>query len=93
MIMTPLVPTIETMREYAVMLLVRYIQPHYKDCVVQVHVLFDNPGSLPESPKSLEQKQRDLGREKQLAHHQCTKFSSLIRIPVHWIPTLACRVM
>ena len=59
--------------------------------MLQVHVLFDNPGGLPESPKLLEQKIRDLAREKELTHHECTTFTSDSKIPEHWKVLLACR--
>lgn len=65
------------------MLLVRYVEPHYTAGVLQVHVLFDNPGGLPESPKSLEQCRGDSAKEKELADHKCTKFTSKTCIPSH----------
>jgi len=67
MIETPPVPTKENMREYAVMLLVRYIQPPYTAGVLQVHVLFDNPGGLKESPKLLGTKKTGLRQRKRIS--------------------------
>ncbi len=49
MIMTPPVPTMETMREYADMLLVRYVQPQFTAGVLQVQVLFDKDYQSPQS--------------------------------------------
>ena len=42
------------MKEYAQWLLHQYIRPHFKAGVEEVHVVFDTPGSMPETPKELE---------------------------------------
>ena len=55
MIQTSPLSSIESMREYAEILLIRYVQPHYQAGVLEVHVIFDYPSGLPESPKILEQ--------------------------------------
>ena len=75
------IPTFEKMEEYANMLLVRYVQPHFRAGVATVHIIFDLPGGLPESPKQLEQSRRDSAKSAKLATHQCTTFNSSACIP------------
>ena len=43
-IQTPPFPTMEHMKEYAQMLFIRYVTPHYNRNATEVHVVFDNPG-------------------------------------------------
>ena len=50
MIQTEPFPTIENMKEYVKMLFLKYVIPHFLSGVIEVHVIFDNPGALPETP-------------------------------------------
>ena len=84
-------PTMEKMKEYTEMLLNIYVRPHYRAGVLEVHVIFDNPGGLPESPKQLEQGRRDAAQTQELVNHQCLNFASSTNIPQHWRSTIACR--
>ena len=84
MIQTIPLSSTENMREYAEMLLIRYVQPHYQAGALVVHVIFDNPRSLPESPKILEQSRRDSAKAKELASHKCVPFTSITSVPGQW---------
>ena len=84
-------PTMAKMKEYTEMLLNIYVRPHYRAGVLEVHVIFDNPGGLPESPKQLEQGRRDAAQTQELVNHQCLNFASSTNIPQHWRSTIACR--
>ena len=53
-------------------------------------MVFDSPGSMPETPKELEQKRRDKGAN-QDSGHECTEFQGDTAIPAKWRPLLACR--
>lgn len=91
MIQTAPLSTTEKMKEYAELLLVRYVQPHYSAGALVVHVVFDNPGGLLESPKALEQSRRDTAKQKKLENHQCMSFTSTSSVPGQWDTMLACR--
>ena len=88
MIQTSPLSTTENVKEYTELLLVRYVQPHYSAGALVVHIVFDNPGGLPESPKALEQSRRDSAK---LENHQCMLFTSTSSIPEQWEKMLACR--
>jgi len=60
---------------------------HYP--VKEVHVVFDCPGSLAETPKELEQRRRDKAVES--ANHHCTAFSGDLMLPTKWRDLLARR--
>ena len=47
------------MREYVKSLLARFARPHLNARKTEVHVVFDNLRSMPESPKEIEQARRD----------------------------------
>ena len=49
--MAPL-PTNERMRDYAKMLFLRYAKFHFISAI-EVHIVFDNPGGLPKTPKEI----------------------------------------
>ena len=90
MIQTSPMPGMTYMREYAQLLLQQYIRPHLQAGVQEVHVVFDTPGLMCETPKELEKKRRDnaalTGRK-----HSCTKMSSTTTVPQSWRSFLACR--
>ncbi len=56
MFMLP-IPTMSTMKYYVKLLFSKYVKPHFQE----VHVVFDNPSALPESPKEIEHRRRDKG--------------------------------
>ena len=49
MVQTSPMPTMSCMQEYARLLLNQYVRPHFKAGVTEVHVVFDNPGSMRDS--------------------------------------------
>lgn len=89
MVHTAPYPEMKSMREYAKLLLIRYVRPHYSAGTEEVHVIFDNPGGLKESPKELEQRRRDLTSKP--VQHSCMTFDSDAQIPSSWVATIACR--
>ena len=89
-IQTPPFPTMEHMKEYAQMLFIRYVTPHYNRNATEVHVVFDNPGGLAETPKEIEQKRRDAASAESM-DHKCTTFHSGTEVPKNWRALLACR--
>lgn len=90
MIQTSPLPGMTCMREYAQLLLQQYIRPHLQAGMQEVHVVFDTPGLMKETPKELEQKRRDsvvLKGDK----HSCIQMSSTTTVPQNWRALLACR--
>ena len=41
------------MQDYVQLLLTKFVLPHFAAGVTEVHVIFDNPGALPEIPKEV----------------------------------------
>ncbi len=78
MIQTSPLPTMSSMNEYAHFLLNQYVRPHLRVGVQEVHVVFDSPGSMRESPKELEQRRRD-GSVKE--HHDCAEIGHTSPLP------------
>ena len=54
MIQTPAIATMSTMQDYVKLLHNRYVKPHLIAGAIEVHVVFDHPGGLPEAPKEIE---------------------------------------
>ena len=75
LIQTPPIPTMSCMRDYVNLLLTKSVYSHLKAGVTAVHVVFDNPGLLPEAPKEMEHRRRD-NTTKDLSAHHCIHFSS-----------------
>ena len=48
-----------TFTEYANFLSTRFVLPHYAKGAKEVHIIFDNPGRLPQTPKYFERNRRD----------------------------------
>ena len=55
-----------------------------------VHVLFDNPGGLKESPKEIKQRRRD-SRDETNIEQKCISFEGDAEITGSWRSLLACR--
>ena len=90
MIQTSPLPTMSSMQEYTRLLLNQYVRPHFRAGVQEVHVVFDSPGSMRESPKELEQRRRDSGAEHS-ENHECVPLNSSTTLPTKWRALLACR--
>ena len=87
---TPL-PSMTCMSEYVSFLIKRFLSVHIKAGVPYIHVVFDNPGSMPETPKELEQQRRDKGAQKDLSGHECIDVHNDLQIPTKWRQFLSCR--
>ena len=79
------------MSEYAELLLSQYVRPHFQAGSYEVHVIFDNPGSMAETPKELEQKRRDSTAKKNDTNHVCAEITSKAPLQTNWRAFLACR--
>ena len=90
LIQTSPIPTMTFMQEYTHLLLNQYIRPHFRAGVQEVHVIFDSPGSMRETPKELEQRRRDSSAQ-HCENHECVHLSSTTEIPSKWRALLACR--
>ena len=85
-------PSMSCMKDYALWLLHQYIRPHFRADVEEVHLVFDTPGSMMQTPKELEKRRRDKGDTGKLADtHECTQITSSGGIPAKWRALLACR--
>ena len=51
--------THSSVKDYARFLIKRFAVPHFINGVSQVHIVFDNPGCIANTPKAVEQKRRD----------------------------------
>lgn len=78
------------MRDYVNLLLAKYVQPHFQAGAMQVHVVFDNPGSLSITPKVIEHRRRD--QKETSTSHKCAEMTSEEPIPLAWRELLSCRV-
>lgn len=66
-------PSMSCMKEYTQWLLHQYIRPHFRAGVQEVHVVFDTPGSMPETPKELEKRRRDKEVTGKVDAHECNE--------------------
>ena len=79
------------MSEYAKFLFTRFVMSQFRRGCTEVHVLFDNPGRLPNTPKYFEHKRRDQTATVQ-ANHFCDNITSTTKIPTKWRDNLLhCR--
>lgn len=82
-------PSMGCMKDYAQWILDQYIKPHFRAGVQEVHVVFDSPGSMSETPKELEKKRRD--KDKVIEAHKCNQLTSSGSLPTKWRSLLECR--
>ena len=82
----------KTLKDYATFLINRFIMIHIKRGVTEVHIIFDNPGMLNQTPKLFEQKRRD-ELAKTSINHVCQNFQHDSKIsPGRWRESyLNCR--
>ena len=91
LIQTPPMPGIVNFQEYAEMLFDCFALPHLKAGAKEVHILYDNPGQVKESPKHIERTKRD---EKCTVrtNHKCDKIKDSTLLPGEWNTNLInCR--
>ena len=77
-------------KDYAMMLFKQYIKHHLTAGVSEVHVVFDSPGSLTETPKQLEQKRRDTDSSMSV-DHKCSVIDASAPVPSPWRSFPSCR--
>ena len=75
------------MQDYANFLIRRFIVPYFEKGCQYVHLLFDDPGRLTETPKYFEHLQRDAALE----DHNCFIFFDDTEVPGSWHKVLKCR--
>ena len=78
------------MKEYAQFLLRRFVASYFSGGTNQVHIVFDNPGRLHDSPKVFERKRRDNTRTL-LPDHEHVHFSDMCGVPTKWRDCISCR--
>ena len=72
------------LQHYVQLLLTKFVRPHFAAGVTDVHVIFDTPGALPETPKMIEKSRSDLSTEHEVLTHHCNY------IPDKWRTVLNC---
>ena len=72
-----------TFGDYARFLTQRYIAPHFSRGCTEVHLLFDNPGQLKDTPKFFEHKRRDESATIATGH-TCDDINESTRLPTKW---------
>ena len=82
--------TSSTFRDYTLLLLRRFVQPHFKGGAHEVHVLFDNTSETDFNPKQWEQQERD-SSSNVTSHIHITTISDEIIVPSNWKGFIACR--
>ena len=92
MIQVSPLPTMSCMEEYAKLLLSIFVRPLFRTGAIEVHVVFDSPGTQKEFPKEIKQYKRDQNTKDSVWDHNCTDFSSDLLIPEKWRSVLGCRV-
>ena len=91
LIQTSPLPTMSCMKDYVKLLLARHVHSHFSAGAKEVHIVFDSPGSLPETPKELEHRRRDKAVEPTCTNHKCMVFSADMTLPHNWRSILSCR--
>lgn len=84
-------PTMSCMQDYVKLLISKFLQPHLRCGVKEIHVVFDAPGSQNESPKEIEQYRRDKTVVTRDIQHHCTSFCSDLLLTDKWRSILNCR--
>ena len=77
----------KTLKDYPDFLLKRHAIPHLKRGSTEIHILFDNPGHISNTPKQFEQRRRD-SMAKIPLEHCCTELQESTKIShVKWRET------
>lgn len=76
-------PGISTFREYTDMLLTRFVQPHLRAGALEVHIIFDDPGTSHQSPKEIERQKRDNVITLD-SDHECLQIKPHASLPTDW---------
>ena len=83
MLNTSPIGTHKTFSDYGDFLFVRFIVPQWRRGSKEVHVIFDNPGRIPESPKLFERARHD-DCATVLSNHLCNEITNNSQIPSKW---------
>ena len=73
----------KTFADYANFLIKRFVYPHYAKGTKDVHMIFDNPGRLSQTPKYFERKRRDSSATV-IVGHMCDDITKSRYIPSKW---------
>jgi len=79
---TPL-GTHKTFKDYANFLMKRYVLTQFRKGCSEVHVIFDNPGQLQNTPKFFEHVRRDVAATLK-EDHSCVQFNSETKLKGSW---------
>ena len=82
-----------TFKNYAMLLLRRFVQTHFKQGVNEVHIIFDKTSQTDFNPKQWEQQERDASRDKDATttHVHVQTISDEVTVPSNWKGFIACR--
>lgn len=83
MINTSTIGSQTTYGDYANFLMQRHIKSHFLKGCTEVHLLFDNPGQLKNTPKMFEQKRRDESAPIDTSH-SCINITESTQLPQKW---------
>ena len=72
-----------TFADYSNFLSKRFLTPHFNNGAREVHLIFDNPGRMEQTPKHFERKRRDLSANV-VAGHVCDDITESRPIPSKW---------
>ena len=82
----------QNMGDYADFLIRQHIYSHFRNGSTEVHLLFDDPECVQQSPKYFERLHRDMTTQLPDDHH-CGEFTSDMIIPPKWrSDILSCRI-
>ena len=72
-----------TFGDYGHFIIRRHVAPHFLKGSRELHLLFDNPGQLKNTPKTFKQKRRDALATIDIGH-TCEDINESTRLPVKW---------
>ena len=82
----------QSMKGYSQFLLCRSVWPHLVNGSSKVHIVFDNPGRQPHSPKAFERQRRDDSCSIPADHdHVHINYTDACPLPSNWHEHLSCR--
>ena len=82
--------THQSMKDYSQFLLRRFVLPHLVNGSSEVHIVFDNPGRHPHSPKAFERQRRDDSCSPPVDHVHIN-YTDACPPPSNWREHLSCR--
>ncbi len=73
----------KTFSDYGNFLIKRFLVPQWRQGAQQLHIIFDNPGRLKQTPKEFERNRRD-NAATVLSGHLCDEVNTKTKIPSKW---------